>query len=167
MEWITAGLGPASFLEIGWSLIVAVGLRYTLGCLRESWTNYRVVIDTPGTTESARMLAWSSIESERVNTLIQCCFLTAGLLAAVTPPRPDPYADGALLASVTLPFLIVIAEIGIVFNSYRRRQLRSRLLIMLAEEAIRIKMAALTDGAVGGVRSTDVHVPRDPDDPMV
>lgn len=155
--------GTTSYLELVWVPMVLVCLYFTADVLLDAWRDIPVADD-----EVDAWITGGTVRSETVNVVGQAIFLLVGVLAALTPPRPDAPTDPmAALASAALPILIMVYQALRTWDARQRRRDRRRISAALRRERLEALVAAGVPVVPGGRREYEQHlappVPADAD----
>ena len=147
------GLGTLSMLELLWLLLVVGGLVHTAGCYRDSLADLRA-LRVSARNGSAMLLASNVVSDERGAMLVQALFFILGVVAGLTPPL-FPQVATAMAYRLASPLIIMAAEVLLVQMAHQRRDVRRRVLDLIADEDERVYLAAATNGILGGLRKED------------
>lgn len=154
MNAVTAALtatafGNTSYLELVWVPMVLVCLYFTGDVLLDAWRDIPVADD-----EVDAWITGGTVRSETVNVAGQAIFLLVGVLAALTPPRPDaPSEPMAALVSVALPVLIMVYQALRTWDARQRRRDRRRISAALRRERLEALAAVGVPVVPGGRRA--------------
>jgi hypothetical protein len=98
----------ASFPEIMWALINAIGLGYGLKIWRQSITDYNDITSSKDTRAAEKFQAGLNKKIAKSLTLIMLIFLGIGLGAIFIPPEGSPIFGPMVVTGLIVGDLIVV-----------------------------------------------------------
>lgn len=136
--WLTASL-----VEIGWTIMAAIGLTVSLWGLLDALVDKAVLSFWEEDTTQLEITARKAVRREGIKSLAQYFFLTVGGLSLFNPPNPNIEIQGlALFISVYWGIGIILLEfIWTVETILDRRDRQRQIRLARQEVAARLREA--------------------------
>lgn len=136
--WITA-----SYVEIGWTIMAAIGLTVSVWGLLDALVDRAVLSFWEEDTTQLEITARKAVRREGIKSLAQYFFLTIGGLSLFNPPNPDDNAQGlALFIGVYWGIGIIVLEcVWTVETILDRRDRQRQIRLARQEVAARLREA--------------------------
>ena len=146
---VTAGVGPVSYLELLWAVLVAGTTYYLSGELWDACIQKKLARNP-----AQRMIAERDYWVEVAASVHQAVWALLGLVAMATPPAPDVYTEprrvvGALVFTGALLFIQVT---NLAAASYRRANRLRITRLLRTPPGVGITVVPM----VGGKRAYDI-----------